>query len=287
MLRSPLAPLVLLSLTVSTRAAGEFQGTPSSVVLEGNFARAQLAVTASDPKGTINERSADLTHSATYQSSRPEVVIVSRTGQLLAVGDGQAVVTVTVGRIARTVPVTVRGVAAQPQIGFTDQVLPILSRAGCNAGACHAAQYGQGGFKLSVFASEPYNDHPAIARASMGRRISPTDPARSLLLLKATGKVQHGGGRRLDPDSVDCRILEQWIARGAPNVGGPASLTDLAVWPARRVGDVGLKQQLRVGARYSDGKQRDVNPWAKFDSTDEGVVRVSPQGLLQTVGKGQ
>src|SRR5262249_21256249 len=162
MLRAPLAALVLLSLTASARAAGEFQITPSSVTLEGNFARAQLVVTASDPKGTINERSADLTHAATYQSSRPEVITVSRTGQLLAVGDGQAVVTVTVGKVARTVPVTVRGVAARPQIGFTDQVLPILSRAGCNAGACHAAQYGQGGFKLSVFASEPYNHHPPL-----------------------------------------------------------------------------------------------------------------------------
>ena len=76
MLRAPLAALVLLSLTVSTRAAGEFQGTPSSVVLEGNFARAQLAVTASDPKGTINERSADLTHSATYQSSRRRRILL-------------------------------------------------------------------------------------------------------------------------------------------------------------------------------------------------------------------
>jgi hypothetical protein len=114
-----------------------------------------------------------------------------------------------------------------------------------------------------------------------------TNPASSLLLLKATGVVAHGGGRRLDPGSVETRILEQWIARGAPIDGGSKPFSDLDVWPARRVGDVGLTQQLRVFVRTSDGKQRDVTPWAKFDSTDEGVVRVSPQGLLQTVGRGQ
>src|SRR5439155_23800233 len=98
---------------------------------------------------------------------------VNETGRLLAVGNGQAAVTVRVDGVSRSVPVTVSGVVAVPQVSFSGEVLPILSRAGCNAGACHAAQYGQGGFKLSVFASEPYNDHPAIARAALGRRISP------------------------------------------------------------------------------------------------------------------
>ncbi|MBI1917747.1 MAG: DUF1549 domain-containing protein, partial [Planctomycetes bacterium] len=294
MLRSPLAALVLLSLTANLwgtpggSPAGEFQITPPSVTLEGNFARAQLAVTACDSKGAISERSTDLTHRATYQSLRPEVVTVSPSGQLLAAGNGQAGVTVNVKGVSRTVSVTVRGVSPRPQVGFTDQVLPILSRAGCNAGACHASQYGKGGFKLSVFTSEPSNDHEAIARAYMRRRINPTDPPRSLLLLKATASIPHGGGRRLQPDSVDVRLLERWIAAGAPlTTGSSASVQDLEVWPSRRVGAVGLTQQLRVLARYSDGKQRDVTAWAKFDSTDDGAVRVSPQGLLQAVGRGQ
>src|SRR5262249_4826771 len=156
------------------------------------------------------------------------------------------------------------------------------------AGACHAAQYGQGGFKLSVFASDPVNDHLAIARAALGRRICPTDPGRSLFLLKPTAQVSHGGGRRLVKGSVDYRILEQWVAGGAPpGSGQPAHVTGLEVWPARRIGEVGMTQQLRVVARYGDGKARDVTPWAKFDSTDEGVVGVSPEGLLRAVGRGQ
>jgi hypothetical protein len=294
MLRISLASCILLTLTSNlwSKHGGSptcaFQVTPPSVTLEGNFARAQLAVTACDARGAVNERSADLTHRATYQSARPEIVAVSPNGQLLATGNGQAAVTVTVNGVSRTVPVSVRGVSPRPQIGFSDQVLPILSRAGCNAGACHASQYGKGGFKLSVFASEPSSDHEAIARAYMRRRINPTDPPRSLLLLKATAAIPHGGGRRLPPDSVDVGLLQAWIAAGAPmSAGSSASVEDLEVWPSRRVGDIGLTQQLRVLARYSDGKQREVTAWAKFDSTDDGVVRVSPQGLLQTVGRGQ
>lgn len=117
--------------------------------------------------------------------------------------------------------------------------------------------------------------------------ISPTVPAQSLLLLKATSSLPHGGGRRLAAGSVDYQILRQWLAGGAP-LGGPApALTDLEVWPARRVGPIGMTQQLRVVARYSNGGSRDVTAWAKFDSTDDGVVRVSPGGQIEAVGRGQ
>src|SRR5262249_10258209 len=148
---------------------------------------------------------------------------------------------VTVAGKSLRVPVSVTGVSATPVVGFTDSVLPILSRAGCNAGACHAAQYGQGGFKLSVFASEPQNDAVAIGPSALGRRIAPVDPGRSLLLLKGTASVPHGGGKRLE--GIDTRILQQWIAAGAPGpVGSSPTVTDLEVWPARRLGPVGLTQ---------------------------------------------
>src|SRR5207248_2844277 len=113
------------------------------------------------------------------------------------------------------------------------------------------------------------------------------DPAHSLLLLKPTMQVPHGGGRRIETGSVDYRILEQWIAAGAPGpTGNSPTITDMEVFPARRIGQVGLMQQLRVTAKYSDGKVRDITTWAKFDSTDEGVVRVSSRGVAQTVGRG-
>jgi hypothetical protein len=291
-----LAALIFLFAHLPARAADPFIVSPATVHLEGSFSRLQLVVSAVNPQGVARERSTDLTAKATYRSARPDVVTAGAGGQLLAVANGATTVTVAFGGMEKVVPVQVSGVVAKPVVGFTEQVLPILSRAGCNAGACHAAQYGQGGFKLSVFASEPLNDHVAIVRASLGRRISPLDPERSLLLQKATATAVHGGGRRLDAPAednplslraVDYRILAAWIASGAPGpLPGAPTVTDLHVWPALRVGPIGTTQQLRVTARYSNGKSRDVTAWAKFDSTDEGVVRVSPTGRVETVGRG-
>ncbi len=294
--RIGLCVFVLLAGVAPARAANDLQVTPSAVKLEGNFARRQLIVTGPDTKGAFTDRSPDLTTNAGYRSARPNIVTVSPTGQLLAVANGDTTISVTVNGKEQSVPVHVAGIRDRPSIGFSDQVLPLLSRAGCNAGACHAAQYGQGGFKLSVFASEPANDYLAITRAALGRRISPVDPAHSLLLQKASAAVIHGGGKRLErPEegkpltyrAADFAILAAWIGSGAP---GPQrtspTVADLEVWPAFRVGPIGRTQQLRVTARYSDGKSRDVTAWAKFDSTDDGVVRVSADGLVQTVGQG-
>src|SRR5262249_31350217 len=154
--------------------------------------------------------------------------------------------------------------------------MPILAKAGCNAGACHASQYGKGGFKLSVFGYAPEEDHIAIVRDRIGRRVSFVDPASSLFLLKPTASVPHGGGRRFETGSVEYRTLERWIASGAPGPNSKApQVTALNVTPARRVGGVGLRQQLQVIASYSDGSKRDVTALARYDSMDEAVLRVS------------
>jgi hypothetical protein len=286
--RLPLAPglLAVILGTASSSARADFQVTPAAVVLQGNYARAQLVVTARD--GPITERSADLTHQAAYSSSNPQVATVSEAGVVLAHGNGSASVTVTCGGAAQAVPITVTGVVDRPAIGFTQHVMPILSRAGCNAGACHASQYGKGGFKLSVFGFQPEQDYQAIVRDQFGRRVSPVDPAGSLLLRKATLSVPHEGGRRIEPGSVDYQILARWQAAGAPGPAGkPPQVTALRVWPPRRVGPTGFSQQLQVLASFDDGKTRDVTAWAKFNSMDEGVLRVNAAGRVQTVGRGQ
>src|SRR5262249_35816513 len=160
----------------------------------GTFAGAQLVVTARH--NGAPELAPDWTRRATYSSSDLRVVAAGPTGVLLARGDGTATVTVTVGRSSVVVPVTVAGVVPRPAAPFED-VLPILSKAGCNAGACHASQFGKGGLKLSVFASQPEDDHRALVRDGLGRRVDPLDPTRSLMLLKPTLGTPHGGGRRL------------------------------------------------------------------------------------------
>jgi hypothetical protein len=265
-----------------------FVVTPAEVKLSGNLSRAQLVVTRSDVDGQIGERSEDLTQGATFESSDANVVAVNSRGQLLAQGNGSAKVSVKVGDVSREINVTVEKVEPVAKVGYLEAVSPILNKAGCSMGACHAAQYGQGGFKLSVFGSEPEQDREAIVRDRAQRRLNFIDPGESLFLKKPTMQVPHGGGRRLASGSVDYEILKAWIADGAPQPNPHAAVpTKLRVFPAKRVGSVGLKQQLRVEAIYSDGSTRDVTAWAKFDSMDDGMLTVNSDGLVTVTGQGQ
>jgi hypothetical protein len=262
--------------------ASDFQIKPESVLLQGNFARAQLLVTAADSNAE------DFTHRAAYSSSNPAVVGVNATGQLVALGNGEAAITVTVDGVSHVVSVNVSNVVAAPEIDFGTQVMPVIAKAGCNAGACHASQHGKGGFKLSVFGYAPDEDYQAIVRDRMGRRVCFQDAAQSLVLLKPTASVPHGGGRRLEPGSLEYQVLARWITSGAPGPNSKApQVTSLSVSPGRRSGKQGITQQLQVTARYTDGSVRDVTALARYDSMDEAVVRVTPQGWMQTIGKGQ
>src|SRR5690606_6544996 len=158
----------------------------------------------------------DLTHVVSYQSTNPKVVEITPSGMLHALADGSAEIVVTLGEHRQAVPVTVAGVLAEAQIDYVGQVSPILSKAGCNMGACHATQHGQGGFKLSVFGFQPAEDRDAIVRDRLQRRIDFITPERSLFLRKPTMEVPHGGAMRLEKGSVDYRMLADWIRAGAP-----------------------------------------------------------------------
>lgn len=284
----PIAVAFVSVLAAAPAGAGDFRVSPPKVLLDQNFAQTQLLVTATDAAGATNERSEDFTTRATYASSAPAIALVTNAGRVLAVGNGPATITVTVDGVPKPVEVLVTGVLPQPQVGFNEMVLPVISKAGCNAGACHASQHGKGGFILSVFGFDPDADHRAIFRDRMQRRVNLNSPEESLLLRKPTMDVPHGGGRRLAPGSVDYQILSAWIAAGAPAPNNNApKVTKIAVAPSRRVGEIGMKQQLQVTATYSDGKTRDVTAWAKFDSMDDGVVAVTNQGVATAVGRGQ
>src|SRR3954453_1736436 len=106
--------------------------------------------------------------------------------------------------------------AASPRVAFATDVRPLLTKLGCNSGGCHGKATGQNGFKLSLLGYEPAGDYEAIAREARGRRLFPAAPEKSLLLLKATGTIPHGGGRVLAADSEDYQVLRRWIAQGAP-----------------------------------------------------------------------
>jgi hypothetical protein len=184
------------------------------------------------------------------------------------------------------VPVTVRNSRREITPTFSNDIVPILSRAGCNSGPCHGKAEGQNGFKLSVFGYDEGADQTAIAYAAGGRRISRSDPARSLLLLKSTGAVPHAGGKRFDPNSPFYRVLARWIAAGAPvGLDTAPTLTSVQVYPPQRALLPKGRQPLLVTARYSDGSSRDVTREARFGTNSPTIASVDENGRVTTSGR--
>lgn len=144
-------------------------------------------------------------------------------------------------------------------LSFTNDVLPVLSKLGCNSGSCHGRAIGQNGFKLSLFGFDPAFDYAALVHEGLGRRVSPAAPEDSLILLKATGAMPHGGGVRMAADSELYRRLRRWIEQGVP-AGRDDHPHDvkLEVTPNECVVPGSSSQQLRVVVHYSDGSTRDV-----------------------------
>ena len=161
-------------------------------------------------------------------------------------------------------------------------ILPILTRAGCNAGACHGKSRGQNGFQLSLLGFDPVFDHDAMTREARGRRIFPPAPEQSLLLLKATAAVPHGGGRRLERGTPAYEAVLRWIAGGTPRTpADAAALVRISVTPAERIMDQGATQRLVVTAHYADGWTEDVTHLAAFQSSESAIVAVEAGGLVK------
>lgn len=261
---------------------------PETIRIDGPFERIQLVVTESDAAGKALQTSDDLTSSATYESSDTSVFSVDGQGQLIGVADGDALLKITVGDSVIERPVTVSAVSKPLPVKYVKDVAPLLSKTGCNMGACHAQQYGQGGFKLSVFGFDAAADRDAIVRDRHQRRANLLSPRESLFLLKPTMQVPHGGGKRLARDSVEYNLLEMWLKAGAPGPEKEAAVvSSISVFPNQRVGEMGFRQQLRVEAKYADGSVRDVTALARFDSMDEAMLDVSDRGFVSTLGAGQ
>ncbi|MBX3450432.1 MAG: DUF1549 domain-containing protein [Planctomycetaceae bacterium] len=278
--------ILTVALSGSLAQGGDWSIAPEAVGLRGRFAETQLVVTGS-ADGSPHGRT-DLTRTATYTSADPNVATVTPTGRVQPVANGATTLTVTVAGSTREVPVTVELVGDGPGVDYIEQVRPILVKNGCAMGACHAAQHGQGGFKLSVFGFEPLVDHAAMTREGRGRRINTISPRESLLLRKPTMQIPHAGGRRLEPNSREYELVAAWIEQGAkPSPAAERRMTRLDVYPNQRNARVGEEQQLRVDAVYEDGTVRDVTAWCRYDSLDENLVTVNADGYVRVVGTGQ
>jgi hypothetical protein len=173
------------------------------------------------------------------------------------------------------------------KVDFERHVMGLFGRMGCNAASCHGSFQGKGGFRLSLFGYDPEKDYYTLTRDVLGRRISSVDPDHSLLLLKATGQVDHGGGRRFDRDSWQYRILREWIVSGAPWRKGSGEVAGIEISPPeyafRKVGETG---QIRVLARYADDSKEDITPFCEFRTNDDVVAVVTPLGEVQGLQAG-
>jgi hypothetical protein len=174
-------------------------------------------------------------------------------------------------------------------MSFKHDVLPVLTKAGCNTGACHGAAIGRDGFHLSLFGYDPDGDYNRITREMGARRINLAMPEESLLLLKATGSVPHTGGKRFDPTSDFYKAVFQWLDAGAPHdPPDVARVVSVQIAPTEMVIEgQNVPRQLQVTARYSDGTLRDVTSLAVFITNNEPTAKVSPAGLITSGERGE
>ena len=233
--------------------------------------------------------SVDLTSHVEYATSDPAVAEVSSAGLIRARKPGNAVIRVRWSNREMSVPVRVRAGGEAPAVSFSNDVVPLLTKLGCNSGGCHGKATGQNGFKLSLLGFDTAHDHQALVKQARGRRLFMAAPARSLLLLKAVARVPHGGGQRLDEGSDDYRLLKRWISQGAkPAIAGEPALTRIEVTPQHRVmradgkKEIGSSQQLLVTAHLSDGSIRDVTRRAVYHSNESAIGDVSKSGMVTT-----
>lgn len=173
---------------------------------------------------------------------------------------------------------------SMPQtLSYTQDILPILSKAGCNLGSCHAKSSGQAGFKLSIFAFDPMTDFMEVVNDSRGRRVFPALPEDSLILQKATVRVQHEGGQRFEPDSESARTIADWIRQGMPfETPNQPALTGIEVTPKEKTYRKGEEQALKVIAKYNDGSTRDVTALTDYISSEKSIAAVDETGKLKT-----
>ena len=202
--------------------------------------------------------------------------------------DGDTTLAVSHG--GRTVqgPVHVERAAERPRLSFRLDVLPVLTRNGCNSGACHGASRGKDGFRMSLFGFDPAADYARLTRELAGRRINRALVGESLLLTKATNTVAHGGGRRITAGDESFETLAGWIEAGAQDDPGPVpAVVAVELFPPAAVLDgPGAAQQFTVRARYADGTDRDVTSRAVFSSGNDAAAAIDPAGRVVAGNRG-
>jgi hypothetical protein len=257
---------------------------PSSISIMGPRYNQRLLVEGTFADGHQEE----LTPQASLAVSNPKVATVDKENFTLPQGDGQATITATVQGHRAMATVNVKGFQTATGWSFRNDVLPVMTKMGCNSGPCHGAAAGKNGFKLTLRGYDPEVDYYTLTHQALARRTEMMEPARSLILLKPTLTIPHGGGRRFPVDSPEFKVIAGWLAQAMPAPSeSDARVTKIEVLPGEASLRPGAEQQLLVTAYFSDGHTADVTRWAKFDSGDEGVATVDNNGRVTMHSNGE
>lgn len=250
-----------------------------AAVLRGADAMLQLLVTASEAPGQAR----DATRQVAWKSEPDGLLSISPSGRATPLRDGTVTLTASLDGAQTSATLLIQGAAADRPLHFRNDIVPVMTKYGCNGGGCHGKSEGQNGFKLSLLGFEPGEDYEHLVHESRGRRLFPAAPESSLLLLKGTGEMPHGGGSRMERGSPDYRTLVRWMEQGMPQ-GDPAAPRPvrLAIFPQERLLAPDSEQQLQVTAHYSDGSWQDVTALVQYDSGAKEMATVTPTGLVRT-----
>ncbi len=261
---------------------------PQGVTLRGKKASQQFLLTGIYSDGL--ER--DLSRRRRFSLSDPQLARVDSSGRVFALADGLVRLTADFSGCSVSTNIRIQASTKTRSPSFALDLEGVFTRRGCNSSECHGSVKGRGGFKLSSHASNPREDHRWIVRGGIFQiysqessgpetpRIRLEAPEQSLLLLKPTLRLPHGGGERLNPTSPDYQVLVRWIGEGAPYGNGGLKIARLEVMPKQVVLEPQRSQQLMVTAWLSNGRREDFTRYVSYESTAEDIVDVNAAGLI-------
>jgi hypothetical protein len=256
---------------------------PREIHLNGKFDYNQLLLTAVKGNGESYDASRDFAFKVDS-----DVVKVSKSGMVEPVKDGEAKLEIFHKNQKSTLTVRVAGVSSDYKPDYVRDVMPVLSKLGCNAGTCHGSKDGKNGFKLSLRGYDPIYDVRAFTDDLASRRVNIAAPDNSLILLKASASVPHEGGQPTKMGEDYYEILKGWIENGAKLDTTSARVASIKLYPRNPVVQkIGDKQQMRVIATYADGEKRDVTAESFIETGNSDIATTDKTGLVTTARRGE
>jgi Protein of unknown function (DUF1549)/Protein of unknown function (DUF1553) len=257
----------------------ELQAFPTKLSIKGSDDAPQLIISALLSNGQLQ----DITGDVTYKIADDKIAEVQKSGRVMPLGNGTTTITATFAGKSVSIPLKTELVGENLPINFPNQVVPIFAKLTCNSGGCHGKASGQNGFRLSLLGFEPEIDYMTLVKEGRGRRLFPAAPDQSLLLMKATGQMPHGGGRKMEPNSEEYKIVRRWIAAGMPwGKDSDPTVAKITVYPEHRILGKNDRQQLAVFAHYTDGSVEDITRRAQYESNEQEIANVDATGVVSS-----